>query len=263
METDQTSPTPETTVSPIAPVTPTRLSFIKADSPKKFTGKKDEDVQDWCWSMEQYFLASVFGGPFPEELKVPTAANRLDGVARTWWKNLLSTAAPAGVATCTWDQFKILITNRFQSANKEKNARDALTKHSQAGKYLKYDEYLERFMELSLELPQMSVFEKNHAFVTGLKPRTQEFLYAASNYLFTTSLLQRPKAPPLPSLHALVMVSREESVRLSNAWERDIIVRRTHAKEEAEAERRSRGTGCMIAEQSPYSIQFGWPRRAC
>jgi hypothetical protein len=113
----------------------------------------------------------------------PRRAEGSDCCEQTRWcsKNLLSTAAPAGVATCTWDQFKILITNRFQSANKEKNARDALTKHSQAGKYLKYDEYLERFMELSLELPQMSVFEKNHAFVTGLKPRTQEFLYAAAN----------------------------------------------------------------------------------
>jgi hypothetical protein len=51
-----------------------------------------------------------------------------------YWKNLLSTAAPAGVVACTCD-FKILITTRFQSANKEKNARDGLTKHSQVGKY--------------------------------------------------------------------------------------------------------------------------------
>jgi len=74
--------TTEAPTVPVAVGTTPRVQFIKADSPKRFTGKKNEDVQDWLFSFKQYFLASVFGGPFPEELKVPTAANRVDGGAR-------------------------------------------------------------------------------------------------------------------------------------------------------------------------------------
>jgi hypothetical protein len=172
--------TAQTLVAPTeAPAVPTpRVQFIKADSPKRFTGKKNEDVQDWVFSCEQYFLAAVFGGPFPAELKVPTAANRLDGTARMWWRDLVKGVDETQV---TWEQFKALLSARFQSQNKEKNARDALARLKQAGKYIKFEDYLERFQEVSQDLSQMSEFERNHSFVSGLKPRTQELIHATGN----------------------------------------------------------------------------------
>ncbi|CAI7923220.1 unnamed protein product [Closterium sp. NIES-53] len=131
---------------------------LKAPEPEPFVpGKRDLPVRRWLFQMEEYLsLCHVNQAEWARH-----AAMMLRGAAATWWQSCHATIS-------TWDDFSASLTMNFEPVNAIERARDnlaALRQHRSVA------EYVNRFWELVLEIPDIPASEQMDKFKRGLKPK--------------------------------------------------------------------------------------------
>ncbi|CAI7781216.1 unnamed protein product [Closterium sp. NIES-53] len=131
---------------------------LKAPEPEPFVpGKRELPVRRWLFQMEEYLsLCHVNQAEWARH-----AGMMLRGAAATWWQSCRATIS-------TWDDFSASLTMNFEPVNAIERARDnlaALRQHRSVA------EYVNRFRELVLEIPDIPASEQMDKFKRGLKPK--------------------------------------------------------------------------------------------
>ncbi|CAI5520369.1 unnamed protein product [Closterium sp. Naga37s-1] len=130
----------------------------RAPEPEPFVpGKRDLPVRRWLFQMEEYLsLCHVNQAEWARH-----AGMMLRGAAATWWQSCHTTIS-------TWEEFSASLTMNFEPVNAIERARDnlaALRQHRSVA------EYVNRFRELVLEIPDIPASEQMDKFKRGLKPK--------------------------------------------------------------------------------------------
>ncbi|CAI5485675.1 unnamed protein product [Closterium sp. Naga37s-1] len=130
----------------------------RAPEPEPFVpGKRDLPVRRWLFQMEEYLsLCHVNQAEWARH-----AGMMLRGAAATWWQSCHATIS-------TWEEFSASLTMNFEPVNAIERARDnlaALRQHRSVA------EYVNRFRELVLEIPDIPASEQMDKFKRGLKPK--------------------------------------------------------------------------------------------
>jgi hypothetical protein len=151
---------------------PTRL---KVPLPTKFEGRNANDVDRFVNEMERYMDYNQLPEGRP---RVEHASMYLVGVASTWWTHLATdtitqTDAQGRDHTVsvrstinTWQEMKEKLLERFRPQLCEVTARIELDRLRQTGPV---SDYTERFQRLIQLIPDMSMSDKVHRYVQGLK----------------------------------------------------------------------------------------------
>ncbi|CAI7802329.1 unnamed protein product [Closterium sp. NIES-54] len=133
---------------------------LKAPEPEPFVrGKRDLPVRRWLFQMEEYLsLCHVNQAEWARH-----AGMMLRGAAATWWQS-------CHAAISTWDEFSASLIINFEPVNAIESARDNLAELCQ---HRSVAEYMNRFRELVLEIPDIPAAEQMDKFKCGLKPKNR------------------------------------------------------------------------------------------
>ena len=131
--------------------------MMRFPEPQKFNGTTPE-VTTWTREMNRY-LKTQSGS---SEQKTLYAAMKLTGMALTWWNHLESTYQEPQ----TWRELRMAIESKFKVINRVKKAEDALIKLRQTGSV---QQFISKFNELALLIPDLSITEQQQMFMRGLK----------------------------------------------------------------------------------------------
>lgn len=136
-------------------------STAKTSTPETFHGRTSEDISQWLFSLEQYFLASRVTDP---NQQVNFAASLLRGSAALWWRQLVEDSGRPN----TWAQFSTSIRYQFVTTNTSIETRYHLSNlHQKSGHGV--TEYARQCVALCLRLRDMSETDKVFYFVKGLR----------------------------------------------------------------------------------------------
>jgi Retrotransposon gag protein len=181
---------------------------IKMNKPPMFHGRPGESVEDWIFALEQYF--SVV--PIRPGRQILFAASYLQGSAATWWRQRFELNTPS--SAITWDVFTAGLRAQFRPINAAKLARDRLATIRQVTSVA---DYVARFQNIMLDLPNMDEEDRIDRFLRGLKSHVQESV-----------ALQQPTS----ILKAYALANTVDSIRyqqrLSNTQVRPNNVNRTN-----------------------------------
>jgi hypothetical protein len=140
-----------------------RTTRVKPQKPEPFTGDRSEDVEGFLVTLERFLrLSSV-----PEESWVDYSASFLRKQADKCFRVQLSTYGTASLFATDFDVFKVEFVKQFKPMNALLTARDRVTKLRQTGSAIAYTH---RFLELKLEIPDVSEAEAKDKYMRGLKP---------------------------------------------------------------------------------------------
>ena len=128
-----------------------------ARRPDSFKGKGS--VSSWAMQMANY-IAEV-----PEPRAFNIAVSYLEGAAHEWW--IVYKSTPEGQAVNSWPALKDALSNRFETLNKTKIARDKLAKWRQIKDVSAFND---DFHKIILDIPNISVEEQIDRYTRGLKP---------------------------------------------------------------------------------------------
>ena len=129
----------------------------KTKRPEAFKGKGS--VRSWAVHMENYLRDT----PLRDTLHV--AASYLEGSAHEWW--IVHRSTEQGRAVTDWSGLRDALIKRFEPVNKEKAARDKLAKWKQVRDVSAFNE---DFLQIILNIPNISVEEQIDRYTRGLKP---------------------------------------------------------------------------------------------
>ncbi|CAI7733187.1 unnamed protein product [Closterium sp. NIES-53] len=131
---------------------------LKAPEPEPFVPRKrDLPVRRWLFQMEEYLsLCHVNQAEWARH-----AGMMLQGAAATWWQS-------CHAAISTWEEFSASLRINFEPVNAIERARDNLAELRQ---HRSVAEYINRFRELVLEIPDIPAAEQIDKFKHGLKPK--------------------------------------------------------------------------------------------
>ena len=131
---------------------------LKPTPPPTFDGSRSHPVDEWLFTVEQYFYAS---GAADDQQRITYAGQQLrDGAAR-WWMSVLQGQRPA-----SWEQFRAAILGQYQPINPTLVARQELKRCSQRGSV---QDYVSRLRTIFLRIPTITDEEKLERFKDGLK----------------------------------------------------------------------------------------------
>ncbi len=134
----------------------------EAPKPDVYRGaKKLRDVENFLYTMEQYFEAS---GIMDDATKLKQVGSYLKEFALSWWKRMKPLEGKP--AFDTWADFKKGFREYFLPADAHDEAQAKLRRlHHKEGRIR---EYVQEFSELMLEIPDLSPKEAFFSFMDGL-----------------------------------------------------------------------------------------------
>ena len=147
-----------------------KLRSPQPDLPEAFTGRstsKDE-IGQFIEKFDQYFAFFDLpqSPPLPAAQRVCMVVTKLDGDASTWFRHYrqrnLGNRNPR-----SWQDFKILLRNKYEPVNKEDTLRDKLAQLVQSKSVAAYTT---RFEKLLNQLPSVSDDEALDRYIRGLNP---------------------------------------------------------------------------------------------
>ncbi|GMI79779.1 hypothetical protein HRI_001647200 [Hibiscus trionum] len=132
--------------------------------PKEFKGKRSaQDVENFVWGMEQYFRVM---GIKDDAEKVTVASMYLTDVALLWWRRRCSEEKGKNIPVETWEEFQVEFKGQFYPTNAQHDARAKLRQLRHEGSI---PEYVREFIELKLQIPNLSEDEGFFTFMNGLQ----------------------------------------------------------------------------------------------
>jgi hypothetical protein len=158
-----------------APAAPYAAPAPRPGKPEKFSGGKADAmrVDVWLFAMEKYF-AAVGPALSADADRLRHTLPLLQGHALEWWQFEETSAAAGGPALpATWAAFRMALQQRFQPISAALKARDRLYTLRQSGSVAAYAAEMQRQLILC---PDVSVQERLHRFIAGLKPAVQREL---------------------------------------------------------------------------------------
>ena len=140
-----------------------RRPAIKPQKPEPFHGDRNEDVDGFLVTLERYLrLSGLY-----EEQWVDYAASFLRHQADKWFRVQLSTQGDNSIFARSYYEFRRQLLQQFKPLNSVMAARDRITQLRQTGSA---SAYTHRFLELKLEITDMSEAEAKDRYMRGLKP---------------------------------------------------------------------------------------------
>ena len=137
---------------------------MKLEPPAKFTGKGFPTVRDWLEETANWLELS----PCTPAQWINIAGTRLEKGASSWFRaEKANIRAGQRADWVDWQQFAQEITVAFSAIIEEEQARKQLKGLTQQGSM---QNYIQRFCDLKLRIPSMSVADTYAAFMDGLKP---------------------------------------------------------------------------------------------
>ena len=137
---------------------------------RPFDGRRDvRSLEAYIDSLENYFAVA---SKLTESSKLAIAVSYLDKTAATWWKSHLRstpeglTGQPHPQRIKSWLLMRSALLTEFYPTDVIRTARDRLAKLRQTNSV---KEYVERFRNLELQIPDLADSEKVDRFRRGLK----------------------------------------------------------------------------------------------
>ncbi|KAE8736351.1 cytochrome P450 78A7-like [Hibiscus syriacus] len=147
----------------VATVAPKALGDVP--KPEKFKGTRSaQDVENFLWGLDQYFAAT---GITEDAKKVSIASVYLSEVALMWWRRRCNDVKRGNAAIETWVEFQAEFKEQFYPEYAEDEARSKLRRLKQEGSLR---EHVRKFVELMLQVPNLSEEDGFFTFMDGLKP---------------------------------------------------------------------------------------------
>ena len=143
----------------------------KPPKPDTFDGKRGSNIETWAHQVAAYFAAAKITDP---EMQYHYAVTLLRGDAATWVR--AHDAHAARQHTPALERFADLVDGlrrQFKPVNADRVARDQLSRLRQDRSV---QEYVARFRNICLEIPDLSDSEQLDRFIRGLKPAAQREL---------------------------------------------------------------------------------------
>ena len=141
---------------------------MKLEPPAKFTGKGFPTVRDWLEETANWLELS----PCTPDQWINIAGTRLEKGASSWFRAEKANIRAGNRAPwVNWREFAQEITAAFSAITEEEQARKQLKGMSQTGSV---QNYIQRFRDLKLRIPSMSVADTYAAFMDGLKPAIRQ-----------------------------------------------------------------------------------------
>ncbi len=148
--------------APAAAVPVPAPARIKPVKPEAFSGKANENVRQWIFSVELWFVA---GGVLTDPEKIVLGVGLLRDTALVWWRSIHDLP---DVPT-TWEEFKAATIHAFEPINPAESARDRLATLRQTGSVRTYASI---FRSVAMSIPGVTDDEKKDRFIRGLKIKT-------------------------------------------------------------------------------------------
>ncbi|GMJ00971.1 hypothetical protein HRI_003766300 [Hibiscus trionum] len=146
-------------------VTEPTVSLLRKDIPKlkEFKGNMSaQDVENFVWGVEQYFWVM---GIKDDAEKVTVASMYLIDVTLLWWRRRCSEEESKGIPIETWKEFQVEFKDQFCPTNAQHEARKKLRELKHEGSI---PEYVKEFIELKLQISNLSEVEGFFTFTHGL-----------------------------------------------------------------------------------------------
>jgi hypothetical protein len=137
-------------------------SAFKLPKPLPFTGKPKE-LAPWLFSMEHYLLQT--GVPLDTPQAAAAAASYLQQSAVTWYEAALTNNGGQH-PFASFRQLKNALMVFYQPVDPALTARDRLMSLKQTGTY---QDYVNAYQGLMLQIPDMAEADRIHRFVYGLR----------------------------------------------------------------------------------------------
>jgi hypothetical protein len=165
MEEDQPLPPTPTSVQPQQTSAPRQItSHLKPNKPMRYYGKKDHNiVEAWIASVNSFFALTNASAPH-----IYHYLNTIfGGEAAIWFRYHF----PDTVAdTLQWATVRDSLRNFFTPPNKDRRLQDEWARLHQTESVA---EYISRFCNLVMQLPEQSPLMLVDKFIRGLKPKTR------------------------------------------------------------------------------------------
>ncbi|GMI72874.1 hypothetical protein HRI_000956700 [Hibiscus trionum] len=144
---------------------PTTSKHMKdVPKPKEFKGNRSaQDIENFVWGMKQYFR--VIGIKDDAE-KVTVAFMYLTDVALLWRRRRCYEEKGKYIPVETWEEFQVEFNGQFYPNNAQHDARAKLRQLRHEGSI---PEYVREFIELKLQIPNLSEDEGFFTFMNGLQ----------------------------------------------------------------------------------------------
>lgn len=142
-------------------------SSMRVPKLSKFRGDKDDasDVESWLYVAEKAFIANNVAR---DADRISHATALLEKHALAWWRYQEEQVRIGGPALPnTWAAFVAALTKRFKPLNDARIARDRLLTLAQTGSVSQYAALMQ---QLLIKCPDVSLEERRHRFINGLKP---------------------------------------------------------------------------------------------
>lgn len=155
-------------------------SSIKPVKPDVFRGERSTGaVEAWLHTVEKYCELTRLN----DQERVLFATTLLRDSAATWWRHLersIDENTGESEAPKDWTDFKDLFRKEFRPSNATQMARQRLEKLRQ---HNSIRDYIIKFRNIMLDLPDMFEEDAIHQFIQGLQyePRLQVFLKAPTS----------------------------------------------------------------------------------
>ena len=140
---------------------------VKPQKPEPFTGSRTEDVEGFLVTLERFLrLSGVRGDQW-----VDYAASFLRHQADKWYRVQLANYGENSIFARQYRFFREEFLKQFKPVNALLTARDRITQLKQTGSAMVYTH---RFLELKLEIHDMSDAEAKDKYMRGLKPHVSQ-----------------------------------------------------------------------------------------
>lgn len=139
---------------------------LQIPKPKAYDGKRDaQEIDNFVWQMERYFEAMELND---DPTKVRTAALYMSDMATLWWRMHQQEVEKGHTpAIETWETLKTELKKQFYPVDATFQARDALMNLRHSGPIR---QYIQKFSDLALQLPDMGEKDKLYHFLHNLSP---------------------------------------------------------------------------------------------
>ncbi|GMJ03747.1 hypothetical protein HRI_004043900 [Hibiscus trionum] len=136
--------------------------------PKEFKGNRSaQDAKNFVWGMKQYFRVM---GINDDAEKVIVASMYLTDVPLLWWRHRCSEEKGKDIPVETWEEFQVEFKGQLYPTNAQHDAQVKLQQLRHEGFI---PEYVREFIELKLQIPNLSEDEGFFTFMNGLQRWTQ------------------------------------------------------------------------------------------
>ena len=149
-----------------APVTKSAHPLPSTSTLQFFSGKEEEDLDEWQFELERYFYKTDMGSRFQVDFSV----DYLRGSAKQFYRSI------PGVSYMAWSDFIALMRQNYEPKNKQEHYRIRLEELKQTNSI---EEYIRKFDAIAIRIRNMSDYDMMRHFTKNLKPRTRELVEAS------------------------------------------------------------------------------------